>query len=160
MNSTAQKTMLACHLRWMIRRDMPAVQAIENNCFEFPCGEDDFIRSLRNRNVIGKVAEYKEQVIGYVVYELSPRKLRILNFAVHADWRYKGIGRQMVANLQAKLSSNRRNRLSLEIRETNLDAQLFFKAMGFECVDTIRGHYEDSPEDAYKFSYRFAEARQ
>jgi [ribosomal protein S18]-alanine N-acetyltransferase len=45
------------HVRWLIRRDMPAVLKIEDSSFEFPWREDDFIRALRQRNCIGMVAD-------------------------------------------------------------------------------------------------------
>ncbi len=34
------------HIRWMIRRDMPEVNSIEQNSFEFPWTEKDFFRCL------------------------------------------------------------------------------------------------------------------
>ena len=37
---------------------------------------------------------------------------------------------------------------------TNLPAQLFFKAAGFRAVTVLRAYYEDSPEDAYLMQFR------
>ena len=51
--SSDQKQLVRTHIRWMIRRDMPEVLAIEAASFEFPWLEDDFIRCLRQRNCIG-----------------------------------------------------------------------------------------------------------
>ena len=42
------KQQLKVHIRWMIRRDMPEVLDVENDGFEFPWSEDDFIRCLRS----------------------------------------------------------------------------------------------------------------
>jgi ribosomal-protein-alanine N-acetyltransferase len=42
------------------------------------------------------------------------------------------------------------------VRETNLPAQLFFKAAGFRAVTVLRAYYEDSPEDAYLMQFRHA----
>ena len=65
----------AAYIRWMIRRDMPTVMAIETDSFEFPYTEDEMILMLRNRNVIGMVAEVGEQVVGYMIYELFKERL-------------------------------------------------------------------------------------
>jgi len=46
----------------------------------------------------------------------------------------------------------------LEIRETNLSAQLFFRALGFRAVSVLRDFYEDTPEDAYLMQYRYSAA--
>ena len=45
----------------------------------------------------------------------------------------------MMSKLMGKLSQQRRSRLLLEVRETNLDAQLFFRAFGFSrCLRPAR----------------------
>jgi ribosomal-protein-alanine N-acetyltransferase len=151
MNTIKQK--INTHIRWMIRRDMPDVLAIEQQCFQFPWREDDFIRCLRNLNCIGMICEAMERNVGFMIYELFRHKLHLLNFAVHEDCRYRGFGRAMIAKLIGKLSRDRRSRIELEVRESNLDAQLFFKAMGFRCVGTMPAHCEDCDEDAYRFRY-------
>ena len=84
------------------------------------------------------VAEQGEKVVGFMIYELHKTKLHILNFAVHPGWRRLGVGAQMVAKLISKLSSHRRTRITLEVRETNLAAQLFFRKQGFKAVRVLR----------------------
>jgi ribosomal-protein-alanine N-acetyltransferase len=143
------------HIRWMIRRDMPEALAIETDSFEFPWCENDFLRCLRQRNCIGMVAEHDDRVVGFMIYELHKSRLHILNFAVSSCFRRSGVGRQMVTKLIGKLSTQRRNRILLEIRETNLAAQLFFRSCGFRAVSVLRDFYEDTPEDAYLMQYRF-----
>ena len=65
-----------------------------------------------------------------------------------------GIGKQMVLRLIDKLSQQRRNEILLEVRERNLDAQLFFKDEGFRAVSVLRCHYDDTDEDAYIMRFR------
>ncbi len=150
-----QKQEVRVHIRWMIRRDMPEVLAIEGESFEFPWLEEDFIRCLRQRNCIGMVAEHEDRVVGFMIYELHNTRIHALNFAVASDYRRRGVGSQMVAKLVAKLSSGRRSRIVLEVRETNLCAQLFFRESGFRAVSVLRAYYEDTPEDAYLMQYRY-----
>ena len=152
---SSQRENLRVHIRWMIRRDMTEVLEIENSCFEFPWSEDDFIRCLRQRNCIGMVADCEDKVVGFMIYELHKTRLHILNFAVHAQHRRLGVGQRMVDKLSAKLSSGRRSRILLEVRETNLDAQLFFRKQGFRAVSVLRDFYEDTTEDAYLMQYRY-----
>lgn len=148
------------HIRWMIRRDMPEVCSIENVSNEYPWCEEDFLRCMRQRNCISMVAERSlvpntyEGVLGFMMYELHKYKLHILNFAVHADHRRCGIGIQMVEKLMNKLSPHRRSRITLELRETNLDAQFFFRAAGFRATSVAREWFPDSGEDAYLMEYR------
>jgi ribosomal-protein-alanine N-acetyltransferase len=143
------------HIRWMIRRDMPEVLAIESDSFEFPWCENDFLRCLRQRNCIGMVAERDNKVVGFMIYELHKSRLHILNFAVSSRYRRAGVGTQMISKLVGKLSTERRNRILLEVRETNLPAQLFFRSSGFRAVSVLRQFYEDTPEDAYLMQFRY-----
>ena len=142
------------YIRWMIRRDMPEVLQIEQASFEFAWTDKDFLHCLRQRNRIGMVAEQGERVVGFMIYELHKTKLHILNFAVHPNCRRLGVGAQMVAKLIRKLSSHRRINIALEVRETNLMAQLFFRSQGFRAVRVLRAYYEDSGEDAFLMQYK------
>lgn len=146
------------HIRWMIRRDMPEVLAIENASFPFPWLEDDFIRMLRLRNTIGMVAEHDDNIVGFMVYSLEKHRLDVWNFAVHPDFRRCGVGHQMVEKLVAKLSHQRRTRISTTVRESNLGAQLFFRQMGFQYQCTVHGMYDDTTEDAYVLNYDLQDA--
>src|SRR6267154_3982109 len=152
-----EKEQVRVHIRWMIRRDMPEVLHTEQESFEFSWTEEDLLRCLRQRNCIGMVAEQGEKVVGFMIYELHKSKLHILNFAVQPAHRRSGVGAQMVAKLISKLSSHRRTKITLEVRETNLPAQLFFRTQGFKAMRVMRGFYEDSGEDAFLMQYRIAE---
>jgi ribosomal-protein-alanine N-acetyltransferase len=155
-----QKQEVRVHIRWMIRRDMPEVLGIEAESFEFPWLEEDFIRCLRQRNCIGMVAEHEDQAVGFMIYELHKNRIHVLNFAVAENFRRSGVGSQMLAKLAAKLSMQRRSRIILEVRETNLAAQLFFRENGFRAVSVLRSYYADTPEDAYMMQYRYRPERQ
>ena len=142
-------------IRWMIRRDMEEVLAIEQQSYPNPWSEEEFIRVLRRRNSIGMVFDDEDQVRGFVIYELHATRLQVLNFAVAAAFRRRGIGGAMVRKLVNKLTVNRRSRILVEVRESNLDAQLFFRAQGFRAARVLSDLYDDSDEDAYLFQYRF-----
>jgi len=101
------------------------------------------------------VAEHEERVVGFMIYELHKARIHVLNFAVAPPFRRKGVGSQMIAKLIGKLSTQRRSRIALEVRETNLDAQLFFRSNGFRAVSVLHSYYDDTPEDAYVMQYRY-----
>jgi ribosomal-protein-alanine N-acetyltransferase len=152
---TSQQQEARVHIRWMIRRDMAEVLDIENESFEFPWSEEEFIRCLRQRNCIGMVADQDDKVVGFMIYELHKTRLHVLNFAVAGKYRRQHVGTRMIAKLAAKLSQQRRTRIVLEVRETNLAAQLFFRAQQFRAVNVLRDFYEDTTEDAYLMQYRY-----
>lgn len=145
---------LVVHIRWMPRRDMTRVLGIEERCFEFPWSEMDFVRCLRNRNAIGMVVEHDGNVIGFVIYELHKERLHILNMAVHPDYQRQGVGRAIVAKLTSKLEHDRRNRILLEVRESNLTALAFLRHCGFEAKRIMPNFYQETTDDAYLMEYR------
>jgi ribosomal-protein-alanine N-acetyltransferase len=148
---------LPVRVRWLMRQDMLDVLRIEFQSFEFPWCDDDFLRCLRQRNCIGMVAEAEEYrgflVVGFMLYELNKGELELLNIAVDPQFRRRKVGQQMMARLVDKLGQQQRTKISATVRETNVDAQLFFRSQGFRVVDQIPGHYEETDEDGYQFLF-------
>ncbi len=138
------------HIRWAIRKDMDEVVRIDKLCFADAWEEEDWLRALANTNCIGMVAEHGETVVGFMLYELSKGCFDLMRFAVHQAWRRQQVGTQMVAKLKSKLAPSHRNRLVIEVPESNLAGQLFFRAMGFQAVRTIHA----DGEDAYRMVFR------
>lgn len=152
------KQAVKTHLRWMIKRDMPEVLAIEDQCFQWDAWtEQGFLTCLRERNCVGMVAEYKERVAGYMIYELHQHHLHIVNFAVHPALQRKQVGTQMAQKLKDKLSTHKRTFLDLVVRETNLAAHLFWKSQGFQAVEVLNGFFARTDEDAYHFEFHLKE---
>jgi [ribosomal protein S18]-alanine N-acetyltransferase len=144
----------AVQIRWMIRRDLPDVMAIETASFDYTWTDDDFLRCLRQRNCIGMVAERGNEIVGFMVYELHRTRLHVLNFAVAPLSRRTGVGRHMVGKLVYKLCSHRRLKITLAVREGNTPAHMFFRAQRFAAAKVLRNYYEDSGEDAYQMEFR------
>lgn len=137
------------HVRWMIRRDLPRVLEIEAEAFADPWTEEEFIRCLRQRNCIGMVAEVKDVVAGFMVYELHKSYLYVLNFAVACEYQMRGVGRAMLDKLTSKLTRERRNRILLEIKQDNCEGQKFFAACGFKAIASLPEFYPCGT-DAYR----------
>lgn len=149
--------MIDVDIRWLIRRDINEVLDIERDNFgEHAWTEDNFKATLLQRNIIGMVAENNDRVLGFMVYELFPARLNVLNFAVDVECQRQGVGRAMAKKLIGKLHQERRVSITLTVRDRNLGAQLFWKAMGFQATEVFRGYYENG-EDAYLFVRRVKE---
>jgi ribosomal-protein-alanine N-acetyltransferase len=138
----------------MIRRDMPAVLEIENASFECPWSEEDFVRCLRQRNCIGMVVEARKRIAAFMVFELRGSSLRLLSICVDPSFRRRGIGTRLISRLVKKLPRKRRGSIIVEVRESNVEAQVFFRRAGFRAVRVIRALYDDCSEDAYVMEYR------
>jgi ribosomal-protein-alanine N-acetyltransferase len=151
--------MTASHVRWMIRRDLEAVVTIENEAFgRHAWSQEEFLIALRQSNCIGMVAERNEEVVGYMVYELHKHSIELLNFAVRGRSQRLGVGTEMIDKLKSKLVYQRRRSIVCELRERNLDGQLFFRKAGFLCTSILYDWYADDEEStAYQMQYRTRE---
>ena len=139
-------------LRYMMRPDVLAVYAIEKMSFSHPWTVGDFIRCGREKRYISVVAEIADEVVGYMIYDVHKHFLDLLNFAVHPDVRRCGIGQMMIDKIKDRLSKGPRDRVLMEISETNLHGQLFFRAMGFRATRVVRDRFENGG-DAYLMKY-------
>lgn len=147
---------MSARIRWLIRRDMPEVLAIERESFEFPWSERELIRALRRRNCVGMVAEYEERVVGHMVYALEKHRIELLTFAVAPDCRRRGIGTAMIEQLKGKLAPTRRCKIELLIGERKLVGQAFLQAMGFRAYELAQCPFEDSDDDGYRIRWHMA----
>ena len=147
-------SMTQTYIRWMVRSDLDSVVAIEKDLYDYPWSQQEFLIALRQRNCIGMVAERNEEVVGYMVYELHKTRIELLNFAVRPRSQRLGVGSALIEKLKSKLAHERRNKISLELRERNLDGQLFLRQAGFKCTSILHGWYAVEEESvAYRMQY-------
>ncbi len=136
------------HVRWMIKRDMAEVMEIDrlSHPLDEQWDEQAFLAELRQRNVIGMVAEQGDAVVGYFSYSLHKSHVQLIRMAVAPNYRRDGIGTRMMDKLASKLHSHKRNRLRVDVGDDNYGAHYFLKACGLE------GRVFD--KETYRFVYR------
>ena len=153
--------MLLVHIRWMIVQDLPQVLAIESEVFEDDAWDgEEFKRWLKQRCVIGLVAEHDGEVVGYCVYEMTGNttggktKARVVvNFVVAPEWQRNGVGRQIISKLVERYTGP----VIFEVSEYDLSMHLFLRAVGFRAKRVVRDYFE-SGSDAYIFTSRKSKA--
>lgn len=140
-------------VRWMTIRDLPEVVRIEAASSFHPMSQDDITAVVRKRNGIGMVCESHQGIVGFMVYLMFLDRINLVRLAVDPSFRRRGIGRQLAAALADKLRPGKRTMIRLMARETNLDGQLFLRSCGFRASEVHRGHFRDSGEDGYEFTF-------
>jgi ribosomal protein S18 acetylase RimI-like enzyme len=126
------------HLRWLVARDLPTVLRIER---EFPTGKDwderKFLSALRSKLIIGMVAEWEKQVVGYIVYSLMKNHIRLIRLVVDPAVRRKRVGHRIIGKIKNKLNRERRSHLIADVPDDLLPLQLFLKSEGFRATDIL-----------------------
>lgn len=139
--------------RWLVRRDMPVIVSIENENFDFPWTENDFVDCLRSRNCIGIVAEVNQTVVGYMIYELHKTHFQLVNISVDKQFRRMGVAKKLVGLLTNKLEFGRRMSIYTMVAENNLGALNFLKSLGFIATSIERKPYDNVELDGYKMEF-------
>ena len=133
-----------------MRGDIPPVLQIERDSYADPWSEKDLLRSLNRENALGFVAFYGERLAGYAILQIAPTKPgKLVNIAVSPSKRRLGIGTQLVGRVLEESTTLQMPRLSLTLRETSLEAQLFFRAQQFKAVEILRNFFSETGEDGY-----------
>lgn len=141
------------HIRWAIRRDLPAILAIEQKTNLHPWDEARFLNELKDRHTIGLVAEHGEEIVGFLVYTFHRKFLDLTHFIVHPDHASSGVDHQLILKMVGKLNVHTRRHLKVKVRESDLAFQVFLRSEGFLARKVLRDHYDDTGEDAYVFLY-------
>ena len=100
----------------------------------------EFAEMRQDRTVNEIVAsDESDNVLGFIVYRRPETHtgIIVLRMKVVAESRRQGIGNMLVDNLKSRIG--RRNRIIVDVSETNLGAQLFLKSCGFKCVARLEG---------------------
>ena len=111
------------------------------------------VEVLKRPGSAGMVVEYKENPIGFIIYEQTEDMLDIHNIVVKKDFQRRGVGSQMIARVACRLGRSSREMIRLAVPETNLNAQLFFRSLGFSAISIERSPF-DTDEDSYIMQYR------
>lgn len=142
-------------VRWYDRRALAALEHVHRICFPTEGWTKADFREFANKSgQIVKAVFMDEEIIGSFLYRMSADEVRIARIAILPEFQRQGIGSHVVRTLVGPQSPNRRRVYTARVREHNLAAQLFFtrKILGFSCVETDRGFYEDG-SDAYWFRF-------
>lgn len=94
------------------------------------------------------IAESVNQCVGFGVLGLAGDNAEIESLAVSAEWRRRGIARQICTDLMGWARARRAKHASLEVRVSNTAAHALYLSLGFREVALRRGYYRDPEEDA------------
>lgn len=135
-------------IRAMRREDVPAVCAVDRQCFVQPWSPETFEAELDTTVVYYRVAEAGGQVAGYLGSHVIQDEAHVTTFGVDPALRRRGIGERLMADFLRHAVRSDCLRITLEVRESNLAAQGLYRKFGFQPVSRRRRYYSDNDEDA------------
>jgi [ribosomal protein S18]-alanine N-acetyltransferase len=139
------------------RADIKMMLSIENASFTEPHTESELARMFFKATMRTMVASLKRSVVGYIWYRPVQSDVVIRNVVVTETNRRNGIGSLLVQEvITESLLAAPHSRVLAICNETNLDAHLFFKSLGFVCRGIEPSYFSDG-ESGYRFDYSLRE---
>lgn len=124
------------------------VAALEQVCFSLPWSESAITGELRNPLSLWLVAVEDGNLVGYIGSQSVMDEADVMNVAVDAAYRRRGIAESLVDSLIKMLKVDGVRCLTLEVRASNDPAIALYNKLGFIQVGRRPGYYQKPKEDA------------
>lgn len=136
---------------------LPDILVLEEACFSSPWTRKMLEAELTGNQfahflVAVHVGETERvghtQIVGYHCFWIVFEELRLMNVAVQASVRRRGVGRALVTEAIRHGLTQAATRAILEVRASNAPAQSLYQSLGFVEFSRRRRYYSNPDEDA------------
>lgn len=133
--------------------DVAALQNLENQVFspaDYPLSARALRYHIRRQNLL-LVLCYPTEIIGYVLVLLpkSRKTARLYSIAISPAFRKQNFGKQLITQVLASIILLGFQRISLEVKVSNLHAIRLYHRMGFT-IQYCLAHYYLDGTDGYR----------
>jgi ribosomal-protein-alanine N-acetyltransferase len=137
-------------IRRMTMADVPAVYALDVQSFSLPWPERSYRYEVsENPNAIPLVSvDETGRIVGMAVTWVIIDEAHVATIAVGADWRRRGLGRELLVESLRQAHARGARLAYLEVRKGNSAAIGMYRHFGFNGVGERPRYYQDNHEDA------------
>lgn len=133
----------------MTEFDIDDVVSIEKKSFTSPWSKEIFYREVvENSYAYYFIVTLDQKIVGYAGMWIVIDDAQITNIAVLPDYRGRRIGERLLYYIMQYAKSVGVQRLSLEVRVSNIIAQKLYRKYGFVPGGIRKNYYTDNQEDA------------
>ena len=123
-------------------KDLNTLFEIESRVFSndsFALSKNSLRYHLKN-NIVFKITK-EEKLAGYILWLKRKDYYRLYSLAIDNDFRGLGLASKL---LEYSLENLEKEKFSLEVKVSNLDAIRLYKKFGFKVSKILKDYYEDS----------------
>ena len=128
-------------VRPMTLASLEGVVALENEVYPFPWTRGNFVDSLAAGYVAWTLNGSGGELLAYCVAMRGASEMHLLNITVAASARRQGHARRLLDALVDECRDVQAERLWLEVRLANVEAQRTYLRLGFTKVGVRKGYY-------------------
>ena len=146
-------------IRPLEEQDVKAVSEIEGRSFSMPWKEADFLEMVKADYAYYYVAEENGVILGYCGLRNMAGEGEIMNVAVDAPFRRKGIARLLLEHTLEEAPKHGIGDCTLEVRVSNAPAIHLYEKFGFQW-EGIRPNFYEKPKENAMIMWRRQSAMQ
>ncbi len=128
--------------------DIPAVMAVERECFSMPWSANAYRTELSNQCADYYCAWLNGKLVGYVGMWLIIDEVHVTTIGVAKAFRGLRIGERLLVRVIDGSRERGALRVTLEVRVSNMVARSLYTKYGFREAAIRKEYYSDNREDA------------
>ncbi|HHE54202.1 MAG TPA: ribosomal-protein-alanine N-acetyltransferase [Caldithrix abyssi] len=133
-------------IRPMTLDDVGTVVRLEQQIFIDAWSKESFLSEILQKDYSHPlILEVEDQLAGYAIVWRYYDELHIANFAIHPDFRQRGLGKLLMRHILQEFGDA--TFAFLEVRKSNTAAINLYQAFGFRIIQVRKNYYRDG-EDA------------
>ena len=101
------------------------------------------------------LVRFEDRVVAYVACDYQHSEARITDIAIMPRFQGRGIATKMLQIILKEAEKMGSKLVALDVRQSNLQGQKFYKELGFEKEKIKHRYFADNDENAYEFGYTF-----
>ncbi len=131
--------------------DIREVMDLEGLCFAYHWTEEQFRLGLERGayHILG--LRLDGRMVGYAAFYVIEDDMEIMNLAVHPDFRRRGFGAMLLAEVLRHSQAVGAHQGFLDVKESNSPAIDLYRKFGFKQIGVRKRYYPDTHEDALLF---------
>jgi len=146
----------AFEIAQMKEEDVKDVLSVERDVYfgEVPWTRSAFLMELANpmKNLYLVVRE-QGKIVAFVGSRIRHEDCHITNIAVLSSHQNIGIATSLIKEVEAFAREMKANKLSLEVRMHNKNAQRLYRKYGFESEKVLKNYYTEVHDDGLRMVY-------
>ena len=141
---------MTLELRRLSVRDLAAIEEIERSSYPTPWSRSMFAGELSKSSslCLGAFDAATGRLAGYLITSRYVDAWHVMNIAVAAEHRRRGVATALLRRLFELTSGPGRRGYTLEVRVSNAHAIRLYERLGFRPRGIRRAYYTDNREDA------------
>ena len=136
--------------------DLDAIIKIQEACYDgvAPWGRIAVNNELRNKGSSFFLMLYHDfKAIAFIGMSARQNRLHVTNIATHPAYQKNGIASFLIKTVIAIAEQLNKDRVTLEVRMSNIEAIRLYRNLGFNDVHIKRNYYHNNGEDALDMVY-------